>query len=107
MHLIMSHRLVHLQVPYMILNLIFCSRFLILPVRATAFCDLGRVAGTLAGEDQGKKSLSALDISMSWVTRSNVFLFLLERIHIFLCLPFTPYASTDAFHVALNVSVQI
>jgi len=53
MYLIMSHGLVHLQVPYMVLNLIFSysELFFILQFPAFAICDLGQVAGALAGED--------------------------------------------------------
>jgi len=52
MHLIGSHGLMQLQVPKMVLNLIFSySGQFILPVPAFAVCELGGVAGALAGED--------------------------------------------------------
>jgi len=43
--------------------------FLHFLVPAFAFCDLGSVAGALAGEDRGKKLLSTSAVSISWVTR--------------------------------------
>jgi len=48
-----SHGLVQLQVPKMVLNLIFSysGQFFILLFLAFAFCNLVSVAGALAGED--------------------------------------------------------
>ena len=47
------HGLVHLQVPWMVSNLVFSysGRFFILPVPALAVCNLSGVAGALAAED--------------------------------------------------------
>ncbi|PKU33699.1 hypothetical protein llap_15995 [Limosa lapponica baueri] len=56
MHLIRSHRLVHLQVLQLVSNLVFTYSRQFLFLRVFAFCYLGGVARALTHEDQGKKS---------------------------------------------------
>ena len=91
----------------MVSNLIFfCSGwFFILPVPAFAICDLGGVAGALAGEDWRKKFFEHL--RLLHILGNQVSYFLPERAHIFPSLPFVTDVPTEAFFVALDVPGQI
>lgn len=61
MDFIRFHGLVHLQVLYMVSNLIFsyCGWFFFLPVPAFV-CGSGAVVGALTDEDQSKKAIEYL-----------------------------------------------
>ena len=91
----------------MVSNLIFSysGQFFILPVHAFAVCDLGSVAGALAGKDWGKKVIEYL--SLLRILRNQVSRFLPERAHIFPSLPFITGVPLEAFLVALDVTGQI
>ena len=67
----------------MVSNLIlsYNEQFFILPVPAFAFCNLGGLAGALAGEDWGKNVVEYL--SLLYIPGKQVAGFLLERAGIF------------------------
>ena len=63
------------------------------------------LAGSLAGEDWGKKVIEYL--TLHHVPVNQVSCFLLERAHIFPSLPFIINVPIEAFFVALDVPGQI
>lgn len=76
MHLIKSQGLLHLQVPWMVSELILSyNRWsFIVPDLGLALCNLVSMVGILAGEDWGKKKLlSTSAFSLFWVIRSQIF----------------------------------
>jgi len=64
MHLIRSHGLVHLHVPWMVSDLIFTcgGLFFILSVPVFAFCNLSSMGGSLASDQQHLSMVNIIDV---------------------------------------------
>lgn len=76
----------------MILNLIFCGQFFILPITTFTFWDS---SGEVATEDWGKNITGYLSLLYVW--GNQVSHFLLERAHIFPSLPLITGVPTEPF----------